>query len=63
MLDREGGLRGSELMRSSGHALLDRAALDLLRRASPFPALPAEITLDEIELVLPIEYDLTGARG
>ncbi len=63
VLDREGGLRGSELMRSSGHALLDRAALDLLRRASPFPALPAEITLDEIELVLPIEYDLTGARG
>jgi periplasmic protein TonB len=64
VLDRGGALHGSEVLESSGHAVLDRAALDLLQRASPFPALPANLTLDEIELVLPIEYDLTrAARG
>jgi len=57
-------LRGSEILTSSGHDVLDRAAIDLLRRASPFPALPPDLSLDEIELVLPIEYDLTRAgRG
>ena len=64
VLDRGGTLQGSELLESSGHAVLDRAALDLLQRAAPFPALPANLAMDEIELVLPIEYDLTrAARG
>lgn len=64
VLDRAGALHGSEVLESSGHAVLDRAALELLQRAAPFPALPATLTLDEIELVLPIEYDLTRAgRG
>lgn len=64
VLDRGGSLQGSEVLTSSGHPILDRAALDLLERASPFPALPPELTTDEIELVLPIEYDLTRAgRG
>ena len=59
VLDRGGRLRSSEITASSGHPLLDRAALDLLQRAAPFPALPPDLTTDEIELVLPIEYDLT----
>lgn len=64
VLDRAGSLQGSEVLESSGHAVLDRAALDLLQRAAPFPALPADLAMDEIELVLPIEYDLTrAARG
>jgi protein TonB len=64
VLDRGGALHGSEILASSGHAVLDRAALDLLRRATPFPALPPDLAMDEIELVLPIEYDLTrAARG
>ena len=64
VLDRGGTLQGSEILESSGHAVLDRAALDLLQRAAPFPALPSDLAMDEIELVLPIEYDLTrAARG
>ena len=64
VLDRGGSLHGSEILESSGHAVLDRAALDLLQRAAPFPALPSDLAMDEIELVLPIEYDLTrAARG
>ena len=64
VVDRAGSLHGSEILESSGHAVLDRAALDLLQRAAPFPALPSDLAMDEIELVLPIEYDLTrAARG
>jgi protein TonB len=37
-LDGEGRLAGARVTRSSGIALLDRAALQALRRAAPFPA-------------------------
>lgn len=36
-LDRRGRLRRVELVQSSGHALLDEAAIDAVRRADPFP--------------------------
>ena len=42
---------------------LDRAAMELLDRASPFPAFPSASGLDEIELLLPIEYRLMAAGG
>ena len=42
--------------RSSGHVLLDRAALDLLARASPLPAEFASERSAQIELQLPIVY-------
>jgi protein TonB len=39
-LNRAGEVIDSELSKSSGNAVLDREALDLLRRASPFPPFP-----------------------
>jgi periplasmic protein TonB len=54
----DGTLRHAELIGSSGYALLDRAALQLVREAAPFPPLPGEAGLDEIELMLPIDYRL-----
>ncbi len=36
-LDRRGRLRGVELIQSSGHPLLDEAAIDAVQRADPFP--------------------------
>lgn len=41
-LNRAGEVIDSELSKSSGNAVLDHEALDLLRRASPFPAFPAD---------------------
>lgn len=38
---RNGGLAALGIARSSGNARLDKAALDLVRRAAPFPAPPA----------------------
>jgi protein TonB len=39
-----GKLQEARVLRSSGDAALDQAALDILRLASPFPALPAALT-------------------
>ena len=36
-LDRRGQLRRVELIQSSGHGLLDEAALEAVQRANPFP--------------------------
>lgn len=60
VIDRAGALRATELVASSGHAVLDRAALDLLRRAAPYPALPYRVTAGEVELTLPVEYRLSA---
>jgi protein TonB len=39
-LNRAGNVIESEVSKSSGNAVLDREAIDLLRRANPFPAFP-----------------------
>jgi protein TonB len=39
-LDREGKVLSSAVTKSSGNSILDREALDILQRASPFPAFP-----------------------
>lgn len=59
VLDRHGAVSAAVLVDSSGYRLLDRAALDLIARAAPFPPLPADLQLDEIELLLPIDYRLS----
>ncbi len=40
-LARSGGVRGVRVVRSSGNGAIDRAALSMVRRASPFPKMPA----------------------
>lgn len=40
-LNRAGDVIDSEVAKTSGNAVLDHEALDLLQRASPFPAFPA----------------------
>ena len=60
VIDRAGALRARELVASSGHAALDRAALELLERAAPYPAWPARASLEAVELTLPVEYRLSS---
>jgi periplasmic protein TonB len=57
-LDRSGQLRESRVLRSSGAAVLDEEALALLRRAQPFPAPPAEMPGQTIDLTVPIRFNL-----
>ncbi|HEX6832729.1 MAG TPA: energy transducer TonB [Rudaea sp.] len=56
----DGRLVMRHLIQSSGHDLLDRAALELIERASPVQ-LPADNGLtDPVELQLPLIYRLSA---
>lgn len=55
LMNREGHVLSIEILRSSGSAALDRAALDTLRRAQPLPAIPPERP-SPLELTVPVEF-------
>lgn len=42
-VNRQGRLLGIRIVTSSGEAILDKAAIDTIRRAEPFPAVPATL--------------------
>lgn len=46
------------ITRSSGHDLLDRATIELIRRATPLPPMPRAMGRDSVTMSLPIEYEL-----
>jgi periplasmic protein TonB len=55
-LDRAGEVVSSKVTKSSGNAILDREALDILRRASPFPAFPAAKPGTQDSFVAPVSF-------
>ena len=57
-IDREGRVLERSVEKTTGEAMLDQAALDMVRRASPFPAVPAEYAGDGFEFVAPLQYRL-----
>jgi protein TonB len=57
-IDRSGRVLERQIVRSTGTPALDDAALDMVRRASPFPAVPAEYAGTTFEFVAPVEYRL-----
>jgi protein TonB len=57
-LDRDGRVTETHIARSSGSAVLDQEALEIVRRAQPFPALPPEIAGPHVELSVPIRFNL-----
>lgn len=57
-LDRSGHLVDSKVMRSSGAASLDAEALALLQRAQPFPPPPLEMAGSQVNLTVPIRFNL-----
>jgi periplasmic protein TonB len=57
-LDAGGGLAGVSVKSSSGFDELDSAALDAVRRAAPFGALPAEVGRDELSLSITLKYTI-----
>lgn len=56
-MNRDGHVLTSSIVRSSGSAALDQAALDTLRRADPLPKIPTDRP-DEIEIAVPVEFYL-----
>jgi periplasmic protein TonB len=57
-IDRSGRVLERTVVSSTGEQLLDQAALDMVRRASPFPAVPSEYAGESFEFVAPIQYRL-----
>ncbi len=58
-LDRAGNVLSATVSNSSGRDVLDRAALDVLRRATPLPAMPESMRMRTLSITLPIEFSLT----
>lgn len=57
-LNSAGHVNGGEILRSSGHDLIDRAILDMLRRAQPFPPIPASVGRSSITFELNIRFQI-----
>jgi protein TonB len=55
-INRQGHVLSSRLEKSSGSAILDREALDLIRRTTPLPPPPTEVPGDPIEMLAPIHF-------
>jgi periplasmic protein TonB len=57
-IDRQGHVLNSQIIKSSGSAVLDAEALSLLTRAAPLPAPPAAVLDSDLTFVLPIRFGL-----
>jgi periplasmic protein TonB len=61
-IERDGHLRSARIQRSSGHAEIDAAALDILRLASPFDPFPPELARDYQSLRFAYEWQFEGGK-
>jgi len=57
-IDREGHVTASRVAKASGHAALDRAALETLQKAQPFPAPPADMAGEEFSFTVPVAFSI-----
>lgn len=55
-INRAGSVTSARLVRSSGDAALDREAVALVRRASPVPAPPPNVSGNSISLTVPVRF-------
>lgn len=58
VIESSGGIRDIRVVKSSGHALLDRAAQQAVQQAAPFPPIPPELKKSSLTLILPVSFHL-----
>ena len=58
VMDRSGRVLDHRIARSSGYAMLDQAVDAMIRKASPLPPMPASMTQGQIEISVPIRFQL-----
>lgn len=58
----DGRVINSSIQQSSGNDSLDDAALQMLNKASPLPAIPSYMNRSEMTLAVPVEYSLLTDR-
>ena len=54
---RDGTVKDIWIRNSSGHDLLDAAAIDTIRKAEPLPRIPSELP-DHLNILIPVAFDL-----
>lgn len=54
----EGNVNEVEIVRPSRHEILDKAAVETVWRAAPFPTFPKQIDVDHLEINLPLVFKL-----
>ncbi len=57
---REGQITSQKLITSSGHDILDKAAMDTLKAASPLPSMPPSLRGNTMTLNVPFGFFLAG---
>jgi TonB family protein len=57
-LDKQGRLAKADLEQTSGHQLLDQAALEAVHQAAPYPEIPDELKVETYQFKLPISFVL-----
>jgi periplasmic protein TonB len=57
-LDRNGHLLAHHIARSSGYADLDNEVMDMIMRAEPLPAFPANMPQAQLDLTVPISFSM-----
>jgi protein TonB len=57
-LDQQGRVTASRIIKGSGYEALDKETLELVKRAEPFPPPPAGMAGGNIDLTVPIRFNL-----
>jgi protein TonB len=57
-VDRDGHVLDRKIVRSSGHADLDKEVLAMIERAQPLPVFPASMREPQLSLTVPIRFSL-----
>ena len=57
-LDRKGHVMSSRIVTTSGSSALDREALEMIKRSQPFPPPPAALTGQEVNLTVPVRFNM-----
>jgi len=60
-LDGDGNLLTAKVHNSSGHEALDKQALEMVRKASPFPAPPDALRNRTFNITVPVSFKLENA--
>jgi len=60
---RNGRIDRLEIRKSSGNAMLDKAATDIMRKAQPLPPIPDRMQVDRVEGDLPINFGVRSFSG
>ena len=59
-IGRDGEVQSIQIVEESGHSILDKEAMQAIKRASPFPTMPDEVKGDSFSFTLPVIFIIQG---